>query len=82
MAKKNGVYLEITTRRGHAFTNGHVVKMAKLAGAKLLLNSDSHSPDDILTPSFAQKVAQGAGLSKQDIAAMYKNAAEIVTRSS
>jgi histidinol phosphatase-like PHP family hydrolase len=82
LAKKNGVYLEITTRRGHAFTNGHVVKMAKFAGAKLLLNSDSHSPDDILTPSFAQKVAQGAGLSKQDIAAMYKNAAEIVTRSS
>jgi len=78
LAAKWGVYLEITTRRGHAFTNGHVAKIAKLAKAKLVLNSDSHNPDDILAPSVAEKIAMGAGLIKKDILAMRKNARTIV----
>jgi len=80
LAAKSGVYLEITTRRGHAFTNGHVAKIAKLAKAKLVLSSDSHSPDDILKPAFAEKIAMGAGLTKADVSAMHKNAQDIVNK--
>ncbi len=33
IAAENGVYLEVSARKGHSFTNGHVVKVAKKAGA-------------------------------------------------
>ena len=78
LAAKNGIYLEITMRRGHAFTNGHVAKTAKSAGAKLILNSDAHGPDDILKPAAAEKLAMGAGLTKEDVIKMRKNAQDIV----
>jgi len=35
MAAKNNVYLEITTRKGHSLTNGHVAKTALKTGANL-----------------------------------------------
>ena len=44
LAKENGVYLEVSLRKGHSFSNGHVVNMARKAGAKLLINSDAHTP--------------------------------------
>jgi len=80
LAAKKGIYLEITTRRGHAFSNGHVAKTAKLAGAKLVLNSDAHSPGDILKPVVAEKIAQGAGLTRKDVRDMRKNAQDILRK--
>lgn len=64
LAASNGIYLEISARKGHALTNGHVARLAREAGAKLLLNSDAHDPGDIMTPSFARQIIAGAGLSK------------------
>lgn len=66
-AARNNVFLELTTRRGHCLTNGHVARLAQVAGAQLVLDSDTHSPDDLLTPSLAQAVARGAGLEDQEI---------------
>lgn len=62
LAAANGICLEITPRRGHCLTNGHVTKVAREAGAKLLLNTDAHEPGDLMTADFARQVAQGAGL--------------------
>ncbi|MDP7102591.1 MAG: histidinol phosphate phosphatase domain-containing protein [SAR202 cluster bacterium] len=62
IAAGNGVFLEVTARRGHAYANGHVVQMAKEAGASTVLDSDAHGPDDLLKRDFAMKVARGAGL--------------------
>lgn len=62
LAKENGVFLELTSRRGHSLTNGHVARMAQETGAKLLVNSDAHSPDDLITKEAALRVALGAGL--------------------
>jgi putative hydrolase len=63
IAAARGVFLELSCRRGHSLTNGHVAQVAREAGALLLLNTDSHSPSDLLTDSFARTVALGAGLS-------------------
>lgn len=49
LAAERGVYLEITSRRGHRETNQHVFDIAIKTGAGLVLNTDSHSPGDILT---------------------------------
>lgn len=66
LAKENGVYLEITTRKGHSLTNGHVARTAAEAGAKLLLNTDAHAPEDLLHPRDAVKFAQGAGVEEKN----------------
>ncbi|MDY6865381.1 MAG: histidinol phosphate phosphatase domain-containing protein [Halobacteriota archaeon] len=66
LARENGIFLEITSRKGHNTTNGHVAKVAREAGASLIVNTDTHSPDDLITDDFALKVAVGAGLSEED----------------
>ncbi len=62
LAATNGIFLEISARKGHCLTNGHVASVAQQAGAKLLLNSDAHSQEDLLTPSLANLISRGAGL--------------------
>ena len=64
LAAERGVYLEVTARRGHSLANGHVVKVAQEAGALTVLDSDAHSPEDLLTDELREKVALGAGLSR------------------
>ncbi len=70
IAAENGVYLEVSARKGHSFANGHVVKVAKEAGAAMVLDSDAHEPDDLLTPELTQKIALGAGLTEQEAYAL------------
>ncbi|MBW2260164.1 MAG: histidinol phosphate phosphatase domain-containing protein [Deltaproteobacteria bacterium] len=74
MAAENGVFLEITARKGHSLTNGHVAKLAKKHGAGLVLNSDAHEPSDLITPKQAEQIALGAGLDGDDFKRMQKNA--------
>ncbi len=62
IAVVNDIYLEVTARGGHSLTNGHVVKVGLAVGAKLIVNSDAHTPDNIMKDGFASKVAQGAGI--------------------
>lgn len=63
LAAEKDVFLEISGRKGHSLTNGHVAKMAEKTGAKLAVNSDAHDPGDFLSAGMARKVALGAGLS-------------------
>lgn len=70
LAAERGVYLEVSARKSHAYANGHVAKIAKEAGASLVLDSDAHEPDDLLTPEFMLKVAKGAGLDDDEIHAL------------
>ncbi|MEM3906357.1 MAG: histidinol phosphate phosphatase domain-containing protein [Nitrososphaerota archaeon] len=64
LAKKNNVFLEITSRQGHCLANGHVVSVCREVGALslLIVNSDTHSSADILTDKKIVQVALGAGL--------------------
>ncbi|NLW56483.1 MAG: histidinol phosphate phosphatase domain-containing protein [Firmicutes bacterium] len=66
-AKKNGVFLEITGRRGHSLTNGHLVTIARETGAELVINSDAHAPGDLYTPELMEKVGLGAGLTRDEL---------------
>ena len=70
LASENGIYLEVSARKGHSLANGHVVKTAKDAGAITVLDSDAHEPDDLLTPDIRNKVARGAGLSDDEVYAL------------
>jgi putative hydrolase len=63
LAVENGVALELSGRKGHSLTNGHVVRIAEQVGAVLVVNADAHEPGDFLTAERAEIVATGAGLS-------------------
>lgn len=65
IASENGIFIEITTRRGHSTANAHVAKLAGKAGALMLLNSDTHDEDDLLTDLQAREVLRQAGLSSR-----------------
>jgi histidinol phosphatase-like PHP family hydrolase len=81
LAAELGVYLEISARRGHSLTNGHVVRMAEHAGAKLIVNSDAHEPSDLLTPLFQRRVALGAGVHEDRLpAVLEQNPIELLER--
>jgi len=67
LAEKNGVFIEITTRRGHCVTNAHVAEVAGKAGALMLLNSDSHDEDDLLTDALAKDTLRRAGISSGEL---------------
>jgi putative hydrolase len=62
LAAEKNIFLEISARRGHSLTNGHVAKLALKSGARLLVDSDAHTDGDLLTDAFAGAVARGAGL--------------------
>jgi len=81
LAAAKGVFLEISARAGHCLANGHVVKMAQNAGAKLVLNTDAHAPGDLITDEKAQKIAEAAGLEKQYIMdVLSKNPKSLISR--
>ncbi len=80
LAKKNGIMLEITARKGHCLTNGHVAKMALKVGAGLVLNTDGHSPDDLISDDQARNIALGAGLTEDDYDQLNVNTQELLKR--
>lgn len=71
-AEKN-IYLEITTRKSHAYTNAHVANMARKAGAKLVIDNDAHGPSDFVGTDKACKIMLGAGISDDEIKVIINN---------
>ena len=74
IASRNGVFLEVSALRGHGFANGHVVRIAQASGARTIMDSDAHAPEDLLTREFAMNVALGAGLDEEEAYALLETA--------
>ncbi|PLX69708.1 MAG: PHP domain-containing protein [Denitrovibrio sp.] len=77
----NGVHFEVTTRKGHSITNGHVVKRVLALGGQLVINNDYHTPGDRVSPNMAAKILTGSGLSKLEIEKVFDNNKKIFLRS-
>jgi len=80
LAEENGVLLEITARRGHSLSNGHVARLARRAGASLIYSTDAHSPGDLTPPEKARKIIMGAGLPADYFPVIQQNALDLVKR--
>jgi histidinol phosphatase-like PHP family hydrolase len=78
-ARKNGICLEITARYGHNVTNGHVARIAKETGARLVVDTDTHSPEDLINDEKAMAIAMGAGLSKEEATAAINNSKDLLS---
>ena len=78
LAKKRSIYLEITARKGHSLTNGHVARLAHKVGASLVINTDAHDPSDLIDEEMAWKVGLGAGMGKKEVEAAFHNSQQLV----
>lgn len=65
-AAARGIALEITSRGGHNRTNGHIVRVAREAGCRLVVDSDTHAPSDLMSKDARRSVALGAGLTEAE----------------
>jgi len=79
-AKENNVLLEITARKGHSLTNGHVARLAEHIGAKMVIDTDSHGPGDLIDAAMAKQVVRGAGLSEEFFERMQENARVLISK--
>ncbi len=77
-AYANNVMVEISGRKGHSLTNGHIVNLGRQAGVKFVVNADAHEPGDFLNAIMAEKVALGAGLSRDEYSIVCQNVSDFV----
>jgi len=78
LAAERGVMLEISGRRGHCLSNGHVAKVSREQGAKVYFGSDSHAPGDLVSRIEAERICLGAGLSTTEVKEMFDRAERLV----
>lgn len=67
IAAENGVFVEISARRGHSLSNGRVARLCLEQGARMIVDSDGHGPDDLLTEARARRIALGAGIPEDQV---------------
>lgn len=65
LATQNGIFIELSGRRGHCTANSHVASICQEMKSKLLVNSDAHDENDLLTPDLTEDILSKAGLSNQ-----------------
>ncbi len=79
-AKEKGVTLEITARKGHSLSNGHVARQALNLGIHLTINTDAHAPSDLITKDFARQILLSAGIEDKAVHSIFEHSEELVRR--
>jgi putative hydrolase len=80
LAKEKGIYLEISARKGHCLTNGRVVVLARKYQARMVIDTDAHSPTELLSKDRRRKVGLGAGLTEEELETVIQNSVDLVNR--
>jgi len=73
IAAERGIYVEISARRGHSLSNGHIVRLWYEYGFPIILNTDTHSPEDLIDDEFAKKIMISAGVKVADVNTVIQN---------
>ncbi|HOK56135.1 MAG TPA: histidinol phosphate phosphatase domain-containing protein [bacterium] len=73
IAAERKISIEISARKGHSFSNGHVSRLWYEYEFPLILNTDAHSPDDLITDDFAKKIIVSAGIKVEDVNKVFHN---------
>ncbi len=79
-AADTGITLEITVRKGHSLSNGYVALQAIETGVLLTINTDAHSPSDLVTKDFAERVLLAAGIEKRAVEHIFHHARSLVEK--
>jgi histidinol phosphatase-like PHP family hydrolase len=79
-AKERGITLEITARKGHSLSNGHVARSAIPLGIPLTINTDTHAPSDLISRDFAARIHLSAGIGRDKIDDIFNHAKILVKK--
>jgi putative hydrolase len=79
-AQDKGVTLEITSRKGHSLSNGYIAREAMRFGVQLCINTDAHSPSDLVTSDFARKILIASGVDADRIELIFDHSKAIVEK--
>lgn len=80
LAADKGVALEISARKGHCLANGHVAKTAMVAGAAMVINTDAHTPEDLISRERAAIILRAAGIAEENIETIFENSRKLIDR--
>jgi len=80
IALKRSIAIEITTRAGHSLGNGNVARLWEKYKFPAVLNTDTHSPDNLISSDFAKTVLLGAGIKEDDIEQIFQVSKNIAKR--
>jgi histidinol phosphatase-like PHP family hydrolase len=80
LAKEKGVTLEITSRKGHSLSNGYVAREAMRFGVRLCINTDAHSPSDLITKAFATRILLASGIEGKRVESVFENSKSIIEK--
>jgi putative hydrolase len=80
LAAEKGVHLEISARHSHGLGNGRVLYYARKYNASLVLNTDTHSPEDLFSAEWHKKVAFGAGMTEEEYDRVNKTMKQILLK--
>ena len=80
MAADRGIYIEISGRIGHSFSNGHIVRLWYKYRFPIVLNTDTHSPENIINDLMAEKLILSAGIKPEDVREVLENSARLADR--
>jgi len=73
IAAEKGIYIEISARKGHCLSNGHIVRLWYEYGFPIILNTDTHSPEDLINDEYAKKIIISAGVKVADVNTVIQN---------
>jgi putative hydrolase len=77
LAAQKNVCLEITTRNGHNKANKHVAGLCKKYNTKMVLDTDTHEPEDLLTETKIKKTLRTSGLKLNEYSVMENNSFDL-----
>ncbi len=80
LAAQKGIFLELTSRKGHSKTNAHVAGQALRFGANLVINNDGHSPEDIVSLEELKNIGLNVGLTTNDLDKIYTSVKDFLKR--
>ncbi len=80
LAAERNISVEISGRSGHSFSNGRIVRLWYEYGFPLVLNTDTHSPENLIDDSFAEKLIISAGVKPQDVKKVLDNSLRLARK--
>jgi putative hydrolase len=80
LAKERGVTLEITSRKGHSLSNGYVAREAMRFGVPLCINTDAHSPSDLISKDFAKRILLASGIEENRVESVFESSKSMIDK--
>ena len=80
LAAEKKIHIEISARKGHSLSNGHIAKLWYKYRFPLILNTDTHTSDNLITDEFAKKILISAGIKEEDTGEIFSTSKKLATK--